>query len=97
MADTSSVKYKFISDLQEELKCGICDQAATAPLQHGSCGRIFCKKCLETYVKGKLCPPCPFCFQTYPVFFSDMRGEVLRNIARLAKIFELPGIFCCVL
>ena len=77
MADSS--KYKFIDGLPEDLKCVICDQAANVPQQHGSCGRIFCKDCLENYRKERPYSRCLFCLQNNPVFFLDRRGKVLSR------------------
>ena len=29
--------------------CAICLDVAEDPLQHGKCGKLFCKECLERY------------------------------------------------
>ena len=65
-------KFKFLSEPDEALKCQICLKVAEEALQHGDCGRLFCKKCLSTLEKDQ---PCPSCKMAEPQFFKDSRSE----------------------
>ncbi len=75
---SSTYKFKFISQPDDALKCLICLEVAEEPWQHGDCGRLFCKKCLDGLAKGQ---PCPNCRMGKPQFFKDnrskLRGEVI--------------------
>ena len=46
----SSIKdydYMFTSEPDDALKCLICRSVAKDPWQHGKCGRLFCKACID--------------------------------------------------
>ena len=53
-----TINYKFIAELDDDLKCMICLALARDPLQHEECGKLFCKECLEKFGKHKPCPNC---------------------------------------
>ena len=63
--------YNLIDEPAEDLKCLVCEGVALQPWQHGKCGRLFCKQCLEDYGKDKPCPEC----KTEPQYFEDSRSE----------------------
>ena len=65
-------KYKLVSEPEDELICLICLEVAEEPWQHGECGRLFCKTCLDKLGKDK---PCPNCKKEQPQYFSDTRSE----------------------
>ena len=65
-------EFKFIGELDEDLKCLICLGVARDPLQHEECGKLFCKLCLEEYGKDK---PCPNCRQQQSHYYVDKRGK----------------------
>ena len=62
----------FIYEPDDALLCQICTDVADDPKQHEKCGRLFCKKCLEEYGKGK---PCPNCRTLWPKYFTDARSK----------------------
>lgn len=67
-----SVDYQFVSEPDEALMCLICMEVAKEPWQHAKCGRLFCKRCLESYGSSK---PCPTCRAARPSYFEDNRSE----------------------
>ena len=70
IADSVS-KYRFIEEPSSALQCVICLDVAEGPRQHETCGRLFCKECLEKYGRDK---PCPNCRREQPLYFEDNRG-----------------------
>ena len=48
----------------------ICLEVAEDPWQHGQCGRLLCKECLDRLGEDK---PCPNCREENPQFFEDNR------------------------
>ena len=81
-ASTSSVtdKYNFVSEPDDALKCLICLEVAEEPRQHEKCGRLFCKKCLDSHGKVK---PCPNCRAKQPRYFIDVRGMSRRGMVAM--------------
>lgn len=67
----SSYKYNFISEPNDALKCLICLQVAEEPWQHGECGKLFCKGCLDKQ-SGK---PCPNCKCKKPQYLADGKSK----------------------
>ncbi len=65
--------YCFFAEPDDALKCPICLEVAVLPWQHGTCGRLFCKECLEKYGKDK---PCPNCRAKKPSYFEDTKSEL---------------------
>ena len=65
--------YNFVGELDEELKCIICLEVATDPLQHEECGKLFCTDCLESYGKEK---PCANCRTGGTHFYRDNRSKL---------------------
>ena len=76
---TSGVNYKynFVSEPDDALKCLISLEVAEEPWQHGKCGRLFCKACLDTYGKDK---PCPNCKMERPQYFEDNKSELAKQL-----------------
>ena len=70
----NSYEYKFIAELDDDLKCLICLGVARDPLQHVKCGKLFCKECLEKFGKDK---PCPNCRVQHYDYYEDIRGKSL--------------------
>lgn len=68
----TSKKDILINKPDDELKCAICLGVAQDPQQHGECGKLFCKKCIERHGKDK---PCPHCKTQGGTFFPDKRGN----------------------
>ena len=57
-APSAGYNCNFVSEPDDALKCLICSAVARKPWQHGKCGRLFCKTCLNEYGKDKPCPDC---------------------------------------
>ena len=68
---TRKCEYNFIGELSDKVKCLICLQVAEDPKQHETCGKIFCRECIEKN-KDK---PCPSCRAESSNYFTDTRGE----------------------
>ena len=68
MTSAAAYKYQFVSEPDDALKCLICLEVAEEPWQHGKCGRLFCKKCLDKHGKNK---PCPNCRREGPQYLED--------------------------
>ena len=64
--------YMFTSEPDDALKCLICLSVAKDPWQHGKCGRLFCKNCIDKNGKSK---PCPNCRMEQPQYFEDTRSK----------------------
>ena len=64
-------KHNFVSEPEDDLVCLICLEVAEEPWQHGKCGRLLCKKCLEKLGNDK---PCPNCREIRPQYFEDNRS-----------------------
>jgi len=71
----ASYDYDFVGQPSDDLVCPICQSVAKHPLQHGGCGKLFCKQCLEEYGRDK---PCPNCRKTGLPFYKDIRRESLQ-------------------
>ena len=63
----------FVTDPPDSLKCLICMLVVKEPWQHGECGRVYCKICIEGYAKVK--STCPNCRQKKPSLFRDGRSK----------------------
>ena len=74
---TSSKKYNFVSEPDDALVCAICLEVAEDPWQHGKCGRLLCKECLEKLGRNK---PCPNCRMAQPQYFEDNRSKLAQII-----------------
>ena len=62
----------FVADPDDGLKCLICWEVAVDPWQHGKCGRLFCKECIDKYGEDK---PCPNCRMNQPQYFEDNKSK----------------------
>jgi hypothetical protein len=70
---SSNYQFKFIANPDGTLQCVIClADAAKDPWQHDKCGKLFCKKCLETNGRHKACPHCR---REQSVYFEDSRSK----------------------
>ena len=69
---TVDPKYKFVTEPEDDLICVICLEVAEEPWQHGECGRLICKACLEKLGEDK---PCPNCRKERAQFFQDNRSK----------------------
>ena len=67
--------YCFVSKPGDALLCVVCQEVAEEPWQHGGCGRLLCKKCLEKLGKDK---PCPNCKGKKPQYFEDNKSVFLH-------------------
>jgi hypothetical protein len=63
--------YEFLIKPSEDLLCLKCRKVAVNPWQHGKCGRLFCKVCLDR--DGGEDMPCPECNTTG--YFEDNRSK----------------------
>ena len=70
-------KYNFVSEADDALKCLICLEVAEEPWQHGKCGRLFCKECLDKHGKVQ---PCPNCRVKQPQYFPDNKSELAKQL-----------------
>ncbi len=66
--------YDFVKEPPDSLKCLICMMVVSDPWQHGDCGRVYCKVCLDEFRKVK--DICPNCRAKSPVLFKDGRSEL---------------------
>lgn len=66
-------EYKFVREPDDSLKCPICLGIAEDPHQHGTCGKLFCKRCINIHGKGK---SCPICKEENAKYFEDTRGTM---------------------
>ena len=69
---TKDYEYKFTSEPDDALKCLICLSVAKDPWQHGKCGRLFCRECIDKYGEDN---PCPNCRVEKPQYFEDARSK----------------------
>ena len=66
-------KYEYVHQPDDALKCLIClEDVAEDPWQHGQCGKLFCKKCLDLYGRHK---PCPSCRAEGPHYLVDTKSK----------------------
>ncbi len=65
--------YLFLAEPDDDLKCSVCNVVAREPLQHESCGKLFCKQCVEDYGRDK---PCPNCQIEKALYYADKRGNL---------------------
>ena len=91
----SRSEFEFLTPPDADLECRICHQVAREPWQHGKCGRLFCKECLDS--RGESLP-CPECNNTseepWPVvYFEDTRSECFLFFL-LAKSGYSIGLSC---
>lgn len=61
--------YDFVGEPPAEVKCLICLRVAREPMQHESCGSLFCKECIDKH------KPCPSCKQDEPAFFLNKQSK----------------------
>ena len=76
---------RFVVEPSQGLICPLCGTVARDPHQHGKCGKLFCKECLDRYGRDK---PCKNCNSPHPEYFEDNRSECYR--LRLAFVVALP-------
>ena len=74
-----SYDYKFIKEPADSLKCLICLLVVREPQQHGGCGKLFCKVCIDKHTVLK--NTCSHCRQPlnnsngFPTIFNDFRSK----------------------
>lgn len=61
-----------MTEPDDDLKCLTCLEVAVDPWQHGKCGRLFCRKCIDKYGGNK---PCPNCRMDQPQYFEDNKSK----------------------
>ena len=61
----------FCESGDDDFSCTICLEVPEEPWQHGKCGMLLCKKCLDKLGRK----PCPNCRMEKPQFFEDNRSE----------------------
>jgi hypothetical protein len=71
----SDITYQYVTEPGSGLECVICLEVAEEPWQHGLCGRLLCKKCLDTLGEDK---PCPNCREDNPKYFQDNKSKFLK-------------------
>ena len=64
--------YCFISEIDDSLNCVICLEVAKEAKKHESCGKLYCKHCLEKVIND--C--CPYCSEDNPVYFPDKLSKL---------------------
>ena len=79
---SKKLEYNFIGEPSDKLKCLICLDVAKDLKQHETCGKIFCKVCIEKN-KDK---PCPSCRAMSLNYFTDTRGEKILIITNILLI-----------
>ncbi len=70
--------YKFIEEPVDSLKCLICLLVVRKPQQHGGCGKLFCKVCIDKHKALRNdCPHCrrPLLQMGHSTVFPDLRSE----------------------
>ena len=71
----SSSTFQYVSEPVSALQCVICLEVAEDPWQHGKCGKLLCKECIEIYGKDKVCPNC----RGHPQYFEDSRSKEMHG------------------
>ena len=84
ITDSKTDKYNFMTEPEDDLLCIICLEVAEEPWQHGECGRLLCKKCLNKLGRKK---PCPNCREENPKYFTDSRSKFC-NVWSLGQRFH---------
>eukprot|EP00750_Incisomonas_marina_P019490 INCI3450.1.p1 GENE.INCI3450.1~~INCI3450.1.p1 ORF type:complete len:124 (-),score=22.34 INCI3450.1:96-467(-) len=84
----------LFSELQQSLKCTVCNQIFDNPHSLG-CNHSFCKKCIDGFVAGGQSPVCPVCH--LPFWLKDVvRNATLNSICsargELAQSLESDGL-----
>ena len=69
--------FDFVDEPPDSLKCLICMLVVKEPWQHGDCGRVYCKVCIEEFRKVKNI--CPNCRQRKPSLFKDGRCKAFSR------------------
>ena len=77
--------YMFTSEPDDALKCLICSSVAKDPWQHGKCGRLLCKVCIDKYGESN---PCPSCLMEQPLYFEDSKSKY--NYFVFFNTYSLP-------
>ncbi len=72
-SEDGGYELEFVVEPQDALKCLICYAVSRDPWQHGSCGRLFCRSCLDKYVKSV--KQCPYCREEDPQYFMDRKSK----------------------
>ena len=65
--------HMFVLKPQISLQCMICSKVAKDPLQHESCGKLFCRLCLEKKGRDK---PCHHCGKQGTQFYVDNKSKL---------------------
>ena len=75
----------FVNKPNDSLTCLICLGVARSPLQHETCGKLFCQSCIaELKDKADITvPDCPHCRGRRPKYFTDIKS----------KHFSPPSLF----
>ena len=78
----------FITEQDDSLKCLICLEVAEDPWQHGKCGRLFCRECLDEYGMDR---PCPACGGGRPCYHKGKRSELVAKLDLETRTGNCPG------
>ncbi len=73
---------KFVLEPADSLKCAICLLVARKPQQHGGCGKLFCKVCIDKH--KTLRNDCPHCRQP----LKDIDEDGFTTIFSTSTIFH---------
>ncbi len=70
-------EYKLLHEIHDSLLCVICHELVKEAHQHGSCGKIFCKVCIQGLVNKS----CPNCRGDDAEYFADKLSELILQTA----------------
>ena len=69
---------EFVTKPPDSLLCLICLSVARSPWQHVTCGRLFCKSCLDEYRAKQFQNTCPNCREENPQYCLDNRSKCME-------------------
>jgi len=75
--EDSGYECDFVTPPDDSLYCRICLSVARDPRQHGLCGQLYCKSCLEKHAQRE--KKCPCCKKEKAKYFEDNRSKYFMN------------------
>ncbi len=89
--------YKFIEEPADSLKCLICLLVVREPQQHGGCGKLFCKVCIDKRTRDQVQTPQRHTIQIdvvnteYSMYSVCLKNHTISISLTFSKVFSFEG------
>ncbi|XP_066245862.1 BRCA1-associated RING domain protein 1-like [Euwallacea similis] len=86
--NTRAVILNHLNQLENSLKCPICNDKCVEPLRIKICGHYFCAQCLQSQKKDHNCPKCNEFYESCHVDYNNIAIECEKQLKELRQLLE---------